>query len=238
MKLKWCKPMSGISLTYDGFGVEYLRNISCFGFCSVKQSNRPWIKLLTPDYACKRHILDILHDSNANKASFTDQGIYDRYMTGIFMSYVGIILGSGTLAGPPGLPTALCRVTPAHWWYQCERVQGLGMRCFPTNPTWIFHCAEWNISLCRMEYFIMQNRIFHYAEWNILLCRMEYFIMQNGIFHYAEGNILIDVIEYYSNIPGIYVIYTMVIPSLLTSFFFFLQPCFFCRFQCMFVLYR
>ena len=72
----------------------------------------------------------------------------------------------------------------------------------------------------------MQNRIFHYAEWNILLCRMEYFIMQNGIFHYAEGNILIDVIEYYSNIPGIYVIYTMVIPSLLTSVFF-LQPCFF-----------
>ena len=67
----------------------------------------------TPDYACKRHILDILHDSNANKASFTDQGIYDRYMTGIFMSYVGIILGSGTLAGPPGLPTALRRVTPA-----------------------------------------------------------------------------------------------------------------------------
>ena len=58
------------------------------------------------DYACKRHILDILHDSNANKASFTDQGIYDRYMIGIFMSYVGIILGSGTLAGPQGLPTA------------------------------------------------------------------------------------------------------------------------------------
>ena len=31
------------------------------------------------------------------------------------MSYVGIILGSlsGTLAGPPGLPTALRRVTPA-----------------------------------------------------------------------------------------------------------------------------
>ena len=51
----------------------------------------------TPDYACKRHILDILHDSNANKASFTDQGIYDRYMTSIFMSYIGIILGSGTL---------------------------------------------------------------------------------------------------------------------------------------------
>ena len=29
------------------------------------------------------------------------------------MSYVGIILGSGTLAGPPGLPTALRCVTPA-----------------------------------------------------------------------------------------------------------------------------
>ena len=67
----------------------------------------------TPDNACKRHILDILHASNANKASFTDQEIYDRYMIGIFMSYVGIILGSGTLAGPPGLPTALRRVTPA-----------------------------------------------------------------------------------------------------------------------------
>ena len=52
----------------------------------------------------KRHILDILHASNANKASFTDQGIYDRYMTGIFMSYVGIILGSGTLAGRVSQP--------------------------------------------------------------------------------------------------------------------------------------
>ena len=69
--------------------------------------------MLTPDYACKRHILGILHDSNANKASFTDQGIYDRYMTGIFMSYVGIILGRSTLAGPQGLPTTLCRITPA-----------------------------------------------------------------------------------------------------------------------------
>jgi hypothetical protein len=29
------------------------------------------------------------------------------------MSYVGIILGIGTLAGPQGLPTALCRVTSA-----------------------------------------------------------------------------------------------------------------------------
>ena len=67
----------------------------------------------TPDNACKRHILDILHASNANKASFTDQGIYDRYMTDIFMSYVGIILGSGTLAGPPGLPTTICHITPA-----------------------------------------------------------------------------------------------------------------------------
>ena len=77
----------------------------------------------------------------------------------------------------------------------------------------------------------MQNRIFHYAEWNILLCRMEYFIMQNGIFHYAEGNILIDVIEYYSNIPGIYVIYTMVIPSLLTSVFFLAALFFFAGFN-------
>ncbi len=33
-------------------------------------------------------------------------------MAGIFMSYVGIILGSGTLAGQLSLPTAFCRVIP------------------------------------------------------------------------------------------------------------------------------
>ncbi len=37
--------------------------------------------------------------------------MYDRYMTGIFMSYVGIILGS-TLAGLQGLPTTLRCVIP------------------------------------------------------------------------------------------------------------------------------
>ena len=48
------------------------------------------------------------------------------------------------------------------------------------------------ILLYRTNYFIMQNGIFYYAEWNIslcrmeyLLCRMEYFIMQNGIFLYT-----------------------------------------------------
>jgi hypothetical protein len=34
-------------------------------------------------------------------------------MTGIFMSYVSISLGSGKLAGLPGLPGALCSSTPA-----------------------------------------------------------------------------------------------------------------------------
>ncbi len=63
--------------------------------------------------ACIRHILGILHDSNANKASFTDQGICDMYMTGIFMSYVSIILGSSTLVGLPSLPPALFSVIPA-----------------------------------------------------------------------------------------------------------------------------
>jgi hypothetical protein len=39
---------------------------------------------------------------------------YDRYMIGIYMSYVCISLSS-TLGGLPGLTGALCRCTPAPW---------------------------------------------------------------------------------------------------------------------------
>ncbi len=39
---------------------------------------------------------------------------YDRYMTGIYMSYVCISLSS-TLGGLSGLPGALCQCTPALW---------------------------------------------------------------------------------------------------------------------------
>jgi hypothetical protein len=101
--------MSDIWWVWGGICQEYF----VFRVFSVKQSNKQWNKLDTPDYAWNRHILGILHDFNENHALFTDQGIYDRYMTGIYMSYVSIILGSGTLAGLQGLPTALCRVTPA-----------------------------------------------------------------------------------------------------------------------------
>jgi hypothetical protein len=38
--------------------------------------------------------------------------VYDRYITGLCMSYVNISLCC-TFPGPPGLPGALCRVTPA-----------------------------------------------------------------------------------------------------------------------------
>ena len=47
--------------------------------------------------------------------NFNWPGVYDRYITGIFMSYVSNSLGSGMLApaGPTGLPGAFCRSTPA-----------------------------------------------------------------------------------------------------------------------------
>ena len=111
--------------------------------------------------------------------------VYDRYIHVICRHHSWQLHACGPAGSPNrSLPRHPCTLMVSMW--ACS---GPWHEVFSYQP-------HMNISLCRMEYFIMQNRIFHYAEWNILLCRMEYFIMQNGIYHYAEWNISLCRMEY------------------------------------------